>query len=78
MVSGAEAKEIAGKHVDKIVGGPDTGYSVQESTSYGPGGPYDVTIDVWRVPEERDNPAQYLVEIDEEDNITNSEWNDSL
>lgn len=74
MVSEADAKEIAGNHVDQIVGGPETGYRVGETTAYGPGGPYDVTVDVWRVPEERDDPSQYVVEVDDEGTITGSDW----
>lgn len=78
MVSEAEAKEIAGNHVDQIVGGPQTGYSVRESTVYGPDGPYDVEVDVWRVPDEMDDPGRYVVEIDDEGTITNSEWDEPL
>ena len=74
MVSEAAAKEIAGAHVDQIVGGAETGYRVSETTGYGPGGPYDVTVEVWRVPEERDDPAHYVVEVEEEGNIIASNW----
>ena len=74
MVSEAEAKEIAGAHVDRIVGGPETGYRVLEATGYGPGGPVDVEVEVWRGPDERDDPARYVVEVDDGGTITGSGW----
>ncbi|MFB6079907.1 MAG: hypothetical protein ABEJ81_02725 [Haloferacaceae archaeon] len=77
MVSEAEAKEIAGRHVDRIVGGPEAGYRVRESTSYGPEGPVDVEVEVWRVADEVDDPAVYGVEVDREGEITSSGWESS-
>lgn len=78
MVSSAKAKEIAGNHVDQLVGGPQTGYRVSGSTTYGPNGPHDVTVDVWRTPDERDQPRKYLVDIDEDGTITDSHWEDGF
>lgn len=74
MVSKPEAKEIAGDHVGHLVGGPTTGYSFSASTSYGPGGPYEVTFDVWRGPDERAEPCQFVVEVDDGGMITGSSW----
>ena len=78
MVSEAEAKEIAGNHVDQIVGGPKTGYSIREAVGYGPDGPCDVTVDVWRVPTEKNDSGTYRVEVDSEGSITRSGWDEPL
>ena len=74
MVSEAAAKEIGGAHVDQTLGGAETGDRVSETTGYGLGSPYDVTVEVWRAPEERDDPAHYVVEVEEEGNIIASNW----
>lgn len=73
MVSEAEAKEIAGNHIDQIVGGPEAGYSVSETTNWG-AGEHGVTVAVWRVAEEVDNPRHYTVRVDSDGNITDSGW----
>lgn len=75
MVSEAEAKEIAGEHVDRIVGGPETGYAVVEAEAWDLEGYVTVDVDVWKVPEERDDPSRYVVEVGiENGDILDSGW----